>query len=207
MDWQSLASELKNADKNEIAAKVKLGRSNLKLSQKELADELGFDQSTISAMEKPNSKKNYSPQSLYSVAKFLNDSFGLTALEVEFTKKPIKREIFDMDALREVIRDEVKKALDEREKRKNGNVQELKSVDVVESEVKPPFDLNVAVRKYATLEETLAAWFHFEGGELPEDFAISFNGWESLKLDGKIETVRQIKDVIDGINRELDNKK
>lgn len=68
---------------------------------------------------------------------------------------------------------------------------------------RPPatlFPLEQAVEKYRTLEATLAAWFKFEGKELPADFAVNFHGWEKLTTEDRLLTARQIKELIERLD-------
>lgn len=66
------------------------------------------------------------------------------------------------------------------------------------------FDVEKAVLKYETLEETVEAWYQFEGKEIPEDFALNFHFWKDLSLNDKIQTVKDIKTFTDRMNEKID---
>ena len=65
---------------------------------------------------------------------------------------------------------------------------------------KPAFDLSKAIEKYKTLESTLAAWFKFEGKELPADFAVNFHGWDKLSAEDRLLTASEIKHLIEKLD-------
>lgn len=62
------------------------------------------------------------------------------------------------------------------------------------------FDLSKAIEKYKTLESTLAAWFKFEGKELPADFAVNFHGWEKLSAEDRLLAASEIKQLIERLD-------
>lgn len=69
---------------------------------------------------------------------------------------------------------------------------------------KQEFDVEKAVIEFDTLEDTIQAWYRFEGKELPSDFGLSFHFWKDLPLEDKIQTVKDIKTFADRMNEKIE---
>jgi transcriptional regulator with XRE-family HTH domain len=83
------------------------------------------------------------------------------------------------------------------------DVQNLGDIDE-----RPPFDVEIAVRKFGDPERIMNEWFRHEGREYPTDFGIVFfQGWESYSAADRVDAVRDAKRVLDRTLRNEPNKK
>ncbi|KAK0039536.1 helix-turn-helix domain-containing protein [Biomphalaria pfeifferi] len=81
-------------------------------------------------------------------------------------------------------------------KPKKEKIQDLGMVD--------KFNIEDAIQKHSTLEDTLQTWYQFEGKTLPEDFSLNFAGWKDLSMEDKIQTVKDVKTFADKMNEKID---
>ena len=80
-------------------------------------------------------------------------------------------------------------------------VQNLGDIDL-----RPPFDVERAVRKHADPQKVMNEWFRHEGRKYPKDYAvIFFQGWESYSDEERIEALRDAKKVLDRTLRKQDS--
>lgn len=223
MKKSDLKQELESISKIELGEKIKKKRESSGLSQSQLAEIMDCDQSTISAIEKGNNK--FSLKIFIEIAHYFNDSFGVISIKELLGSDEVIKKRFDTlrtnycaikptrrakaDLYLETLEREVREQLLLSEI-ENQLKQEKNTAQKIQSEIQElgnidEFNVEEAVEKYETLENTIEAWYQFEGKEMPEGFGLNFSGWENLSLEDKIATVKDIKNFADKMNAKIDS--
>lgn len=180
---------------NENISKRLISAFNAK-DLKEVASKI--DEKYTSLHNWTSGRRDFPTEVLIKIAKMTNVSIGwILTGEGEKDLKSHKQTSLDetfRDIVREIVREELTASL--KPEIPSTQVQDLGTVDA--------FDVEDAVEKYATLEETLEAWYKFEGKNLPEGFGLNFSGWAKLSHDAKVATVKDIKTFADKMSDEID---
>lgn len=61
------------------------------------------------------------------------------------------------------------------------------------------FNVEEAVQKHDTLDETLEAWYKSEGKEMPQGFSLNFDGWQKWSVEFKVVAVKQAREFADAM--------